>query len=113
MKAHLDQQKFEFKQKQAQAKQREREQKLRSRKPILLTDTTLTAFSRVAAIAVTPESQIPSREPQTTNHTPSSTTDSARTVLVDAAVPPHIDAESPASETRDLAIELAAASCGS
>ena len=41
MKAHLEQQKFEFRQKQAKAKQRERQQKLRPRKPILITATTI------------------------------------------------------------------------
>jgi hypothetical protein len=44
-KAHLDQQKFEFKQKQAKARQRERNQKLRSRKPILITCRTLTTLA--------------------------------------------------------------------
>lgn len=41
MKAHLDQQKFEFRKKQAKAKQRERKQKLRARKPILITAATI------------------------------------------------------------------------
>ena len=49
LRAHIEQQKFELQKQQAEAKQRAREQKLRSHKPILLTDATLHRFAQVAS----------------------------------------------------------------
>jgi len=47
MRANLERQKFEFRKEQAKARQREREQKLRTRKPILLSDKSLDRFTNV------------------------------------------------------------------
>jgi len=105
MRANLERQKFEFKKEQAKARQREREQKLRTRKPILLSDATLATFNRVAAAAQKPESHAPNPEPRPTNHDASSTTDSAQTVLLQFVIPPSFESKNSTAETPDLECE--------
>ena len=62
MQVSLAQQKREFQQKQAEAKQRDRERKLRLRKPILITNATITFISSPAE-RVACDAQAPSRNP--------------------------------------------------
>ena len=99
MRAHLDQQKFEFKQKQAETKQRERDQKLRARKPILITETTLRAFARAVGRSTpaeprnssapelppvaSPSVSAPDKQPLAENAERSFTADRSRTETVD------------------------------
>jgi len=80
MKANLEQQKFEFKKEEAKARQREREEKLHSRKPILLTESTLETL-RVWPRTLNSEPGTRNRKSQTLNWEPRTTNRRRRPTL--------------------------------